>query len=608
MMTRRHVTAPPVALDACRETTPGGTAESKMPQPPAGRLLADIVDDYFEAHLALNPVAATFIGDHRHDDRLPAQGAEHVAATRALEQRFLDELGSVDPEALSPADRLTYDVFAHGRRLTLENAAWPGHLLPLDQLVNPAGFFAQMGSGETVQPFATVEDYERFAARMARFPAWIGEVIASLREGVRCGIVQPRIVVERLLPQIAAHVAADPEASLFWRPVTRMPAAIAGEERMRLSARYRSLIGGALIPAYRKLHDFLRDEYLPRSRDTIAWSALPQGGDWYRFLARAYTGTDTPVEEIHETGLREIARLDAEITALMKRLGLPGDVAALGAALREDRRFRCGKAGELLDTYRAIEMRVTAAVPRLFRLMPKAALDIRPMEAFRAASAPAAEYYPPSADGSRPGIFHVNTHDLPERPTYDVETIFLHEAIPGHHFQIALGIENPALPRFRRFGSTDSFSRAPDPTTAFIEGWALYAESLGEELGLFSDPYQKLGQLFAESWRAARLVVDTGIHAGGWSRERAIDYMLAHTAAARGDAMAEVERYIALPGQALAYKTGQLEIRRLREEAMQALGSRFEVRAFHAALLDEGALPLAVLEAKMRRWFKEAAR
>lgn len=594
-----------LALGACRGTTPGGTPDGGIPEPPAGRLLANIVDDYFEAHLKLNPVSATFIGDHRYDDRLPAQGAAHVAATRALEQRFLDDLGSVDPEALSPADRLTYEVFAHGRRLTLENTDWPGHLLPLDQLMNPAGFFAQMGSGEAVQPFATAEDYERFAARMAQFPAWTGEVITSLREGVKRGIVQPCIVVERLLPQIAAHATGSPEESIFWRPVTRMPATIAAEERTRLTALYRTLIGGQVIPAYRQLHEFLRDKYLPLCRDTIAWSALPQGDAWYRFLARAWAGTDTPVEDIHETGLREIARLDGEITAVMKRLGLQGDVAALAAALREDRRFRVSTADELLDTYRALETRVNAAVPRLFTLVPKAALDIRPMEAFRAPSAPAAEYYPPSADGSRPGIFYVNTHDLPGRPTHDVETIFLHEAIPGHHFQVALAIENPQLPRFRRFGSADPFARAPDPTTGFVEGWALYAESLGEEFGLFTDPYQKLGQLFAESWRAARLVVDTGIHARGWSRVQAIDYMLAHTAASHGDAMAEVERYIALPGQALAYKTGQMTIRRLHEQAGESLGPRFDLRAFHAALLEDGALPLAVLEAKMQRRLRE---
>ena len=568
----------------------------------AGRQLDELVESYFESYLQLNPVAATFIGDHRYDDRMPA--ANRRQQTRATEQRFLDQLDRIDRARLAPKDQLNYDVFQYGRRIALENLAFPGDLLPLDQFNNPASFFAQLGSGQTVQPFVTVRDYDNFAARMRQFPAWVDGAIAAMREGVKRGVVQPRVVVAKTIPQLAELIARTPEDSVFWQPIRNLPESIPIAERKRITAAYREAITSAVVPAYRRLRDFARDEYLPAARATIGLSALPDGARWYASLARSYTTTDTPVEEIHQTGLREVARLDAEVLNVMKRIGFKGDVKALADSLRRDRRFYFVKPEQLLDAYRSQLARVTAAVPKLFTLMPKASIEVRPTESFREQSAAGAEYYQPSADGTRPGIFYVNTYDLPARPSYEIETIFLHEAIPGHHFQIALAIENPDLPRFRRFGSDDPFDGSPDISTAYVEGWGLYAESLGDELGMYTDPYQKLGNLFAESWRAARLVVDTGIHAKGWSRDAAIDFMLAHTAAGRTDAVAEIERYIAWPGQALAYKTGQMKIRALRERASQQLGTRFDVREFHAQVLADGALPLAVLEAKIDRWIK----
>lgn len=607
-MNARHATAALLclALGACAKPSgpPPGEATSPGPAQAADAALGQLVEDYFEEYLAQNPVAATFIGDHRYDDRLPPGGPADRAAAQGLEQRYHERLATVDRAALSPAGLVNHEVFDYGRRLALEGFAWPAHLLPLEQVNNAASFFAQLGSGKTVQPFATVQDYENFARRMEQFPAWADQAIAWMREGMAKGVVQPRIVMERVLPQLAAQVSETPEASVFWQPVANMPQAIAGAERERLTARYRQLIGERVIPAYRRLHEFVRDEYLPKCRASVGLGALPDGARWYAFLARAYTTTETPVEEIHQLGLTEIARLDGEIAKLAGRIGFAGSVAALAESMRKDPRFVFAQPGDLVAAYAELRERVAASVPRLFGVMPKAALDVRPIEDFRAASAPAAEYWAPSADGSRPGIFFVNTHDLPARPSYEVETIFLHEAIPGHHFQIALAIENPALPRFRRYGSDDAFSAAPDFSTAYVEGWALYAESLGEELGLYTDPYRKLGNLFAESWRAARLVVDTGLHARGWSREQAIDYLLAHTASSRTDATAEVERYIAWPGQALAYKTGELTIRRLRTRAERELGASFDVRGFHAAILADGALPMTVLEARIGRWIE----
>jgi uncharacterized protein (DUF885 family) len=571
----------------------------------AGQQLNELVESYFEAYLKLNPVAATFIGDHRYDDRMPP--ADYRQQTKATEQRFLDQLARVDRASLAPKDELNYEVFQYGRRIALENLAFPSDLLPLDQFNNPASFFAQLGSGLTVQPFVTVKDYDNFAARMQQFPAWADGAIAAMREGVKRGVVQPRVVVLKTIPQLAELVAKTAEDSVFWQPIRNLSESIPAAERQRITDRYRDLIVGAVIPAYRRLADFTRNEYLPAARETIGLSALPDGARWYACLARSYTTTDTPVEEIHQTGLREVARLDAEVLKVMARIGFKGDVKALADSMRRNRRFYFSKPEQLLDAYRAQLARVSAAAPKLFTLMPKAPIQVRPVESFREQSAASAEYYQPSADGTRPGAFYVNTYDLPARPSYEIETIFLHEAIPGHHFQIALAIENPDLPRFRRFGSDDAFSGLPDISTAYVEGWGLYAESLGEELGLYTDPYQKLGNLFAESWRAARLVVDTGIHAKGWSRDQAIDFMLAHTAAGRTDVVAEIERYIAWPGQALAYKTGQMKIRELRERASQQLGARFDVREFHAEVLADGALPLAVLEAKIDRWIKARA-
>ncbi|QOJ32311.1 MAG: DUF885 domain-containing protein [Gammaproteobacteria bacterium] len=574
------------------------------PQAPAGQRLRDHVEGWFEDYLKLNPVAATFIGDHRYDALLAIPDAAHEAASKALQQRGLDGLAGIDPAALEPSDRITWEIFDYARRTALENHRYPGLLLPIDQFNNPAAFFAQLGSGDGVQPFATVQDYERFATRMSHFSAWVNQAITNMRAGMARGIVPPRVVVERSIPQVAAIAAATAEQSVFWQPIANLPKTFSAADRARLTRAYRDVIGGAVLPAYQRLLAFLRDQYLWKARASIGLEALPDGRQWYAFLARAYTTTDTPVEEIHAIGLREVEAIEAQIAAQMGRAGFRGSVAALAASMRQDPQQRFGSEAALLDAYRHEEQRVLAAVPRLFSLVPKARLEIRPMEAFRARSAAAAEYYAPAADGSRPGIFYVNTSDLAACPRYDVETTFLHEAIPGHHFQLALTVENTRLPRFQRFGSDDSFGNEPDITTAYVEGWALYAEGLGDELGLYTDPWMKLGNLFNASWRAARLVVDTGIHARGWSREQAIDYLLAHSAMARSDATAEVERYIAWPGQALAYEMGALGIRRLRSEAEQALGARFDPRAFHAAVLEDGPMPLAVLEGKIRRWIE----
>lgn len=599
------VTAFILTLSAC--VAPLETGNAPSPHIPIQRdTVATIADGYFEEYLRLNPVSASFIGDHRFDDRLGNPlSAAYREASRALEQRTLDALARLDDAALSDQDRLTRAVMQATARSHLDALAYPSHLLPFDQFNNGALFFAQMGAGASVHPFVTVRDYENFLSRMDDFVAWADQAIANMREGAARGIVQPRILMERTLPLFGALVVAEPEQSVFWQPVANMPATFGTAERARLTTAYRTAIAEKVVPAYRRLHDFVRDEYLPKCRDTVGWSALPGGRGWYAYLARANTTTNMNPEEVHQLGLEEVARIRGELETAIRNTGFRGTLDEFVKFLRTERRFYYRSADEIVAAHRNRLAQAMAAVPRLFSAMPKAPLEVRRIEAFREATQAEAEYYPPSADGSRPGIFYVNGFDAASRPNFGADALFLHEAIPGHHFQIALSQEAADLPRVRRFGSDVAF--APSGATAYAEGWGLYAETLGEDLGFYSDPYQKIGALFFENWRAARLVVDTGLHTKGWSRQQAIDYMLANTGSSEKDVVAEVERYIAWPGQALAYKIGQLSIQRLRAEASSVLGERFDLRAFHDELLSTGAVPLDVLERRMRAWIANRA-
>jgi uncharacterized protein (DUF885 family) len=413
-----------------------------------------------------------------------------------------------------------------------------------------------------------------------------------MRSGITKGIVQPRVVVERTIPQLAAQLVDDPKKSIFWRPVLNFPAGISVADRQRIMKAYEEKLGKKVIPAYRRLHDFLQTEYLPHARATIGMSELPNGASWYAYLVRYHTTTSMTPEEIHDLGLREVARIRAEMERIKIQAGHQGDLRSFFDVLRADPPQHYTDPAELLAGYEALRARVDSALPLLFAVKPKAGFEIRSVEAFRAPSEAGASYVPPSADGKRPGVFYVNTYDLPSRPKYSMEALYLHEAVPGHHFQIALASEATGLPRFRRFAWD----------TAYGEGWALYAEGLGYEMGFYRDPYQKFGNLALEMRRACRLVVDTGLHAFGWTREQAIDYMAANAGEARELEVAEVDRYIVWPGQATAYKIGELRIRALRARARAALGERFDLRRFHNVVIDSGAVPLAVLEANVDDW------
>lgn len=555
--------------------------------------LAALFEEYFEESLALNPLMATQLGDRRYNDRLPnLLGAEHRQAQKAFAERWLQRMRAIDADALAGQDRLSLDMFLRARERDIESHRFPSHLQPVNQFYNLASMFAMLGSGTNAQPFQTAADYDNWLARLERFPVLIDQAIANMREGMAAGVVQPRVLMEKAVPQIRAHVVDAVEDSVFWRPVANMPAAIEGAERERIAAAMRTMIADTVIPTYARLADFIQTEYMPAARETVGMWDLPDGRAWYAFQVRNITTTDLSPEQIHRIGLDEVQRILARMDEVRERVGFKGSREEFFAFTASDKRFFFDTEAELLAGYEAMRGVIGPRLDRLFATKPKAGFEIRAVEPFRAASASAASYQRPSEDGSRPGVFYVNAANLHARPSWAMMALYLHEAEPGHHYQLALQQELPELPRFRRFGGY----------TAYSEGWGLYAESLGEELGAYEDPYAWYGRLAAELWRSIRLVADTGLHHLGWTREQTLEYMRAHSPEPEERMVAEAERFMAIPGQALAYKIGELKIRELRTRAEQALGERFDVRAFHAQVLEDGALPLDTLEAKIDRW------
>jgi uncharacterized protein (DUF885 family) len=563
------------------------------PMTTEGDRLNTLLEAYWEEYLVLDPVTATAIGDPRYNHRFPdSLSPAGIAERKAFTERWSDALGGIDRAKLVGQDRLSYDILRRDLAEEREGQRFPDELLPIHQFSSVPAFFGQLGSGEGIQPFKTAKDYDDFLKRGDAIVAWMDRSALNMREGIERGIVQPRMVMLKVLPQLETFLVSDPEASIFWRPLKAMPAQIAEADRQRLAGAYRTAIAERWVPAYRRLHAFVRDEYLPRTRETVGLSALPDGAAWYAYRVKASTTTDLDVDTIHELGLSEVARIRGEMEAVRKQVGFEGDLRAFFVHLQEDPRFYYTKEEDLLEGYRELQKRINGLLPKLFDVAPKADYVVKPVEAFRAASDAGASYQPGTPDGSRPGVFYVNTYNLRAQPRFGMETLSIHEASPGHHFQISIAQEVEGLPMFRRFGGYNAFS----------EGWALYAESLGKELGLFTDPYQWYGRLADEQLRAMRLVVDTGLHAKGWTRERAIQYMKDNSSMAESDIVAEVERYIVIPGQALGYKLGEFAIRDLRNEAARELGARFDVRAFHRQVLIDGGLPLDVLRSKIRDW------
>ena len=560
-----------------------------------------MLDAYYEEYLALFPIDAAGFGDSdpRYEAVWPDDiGAEHRAKVVALCTKYLAALEGYDRAALAPSEQLSYDTLKWSLTARRDMAGQIFHLLPVNQFSSATLGFAQMASGKGLHPFKTAQDYRHFISRAQGFSQWVDTAIANMREGMAQGVVQPRILMERVQGQLTPLMADDAATNILFGPLAMLPTDLAPADKAALETEYRAAIREIMIPAYARLHAFIQTDYLPHCRDTAGIGALPGGPAAYAAAVRWHTTTDLSPDEIHAIGLKEVARIRGEMDQVRVRVGFKGTLPEFLSYVASDPQFTPFKTDdEVLAAYRAIEGRILAQVPKFFGHVPRTQFEIRATEKFRVTTA-SHEYSPGTADGSRPGVFYVPIVKATAYPSPRMENLFLHEAIPGHHFQLSLTLENTALPKFRRY----------DANNAYVEGWGLYTERLGTELGLYTDPYQYFGMLIGDMQRAVRLVVDTGLHAKGWSREQAMAFAAENEGGKPAAHVAKIERYMAAPGQALGYKIGQLKILAIRAAAEKQLGPKFDIRAFHDAVLMEGALPLAVLEAHVQAWANAGGR
>ena len=586
---------------ACNQTKTTETATSSVNNETGAAAdstsgLPGLFNSYWEKQSRIDPLSATAYGDNRFNDQLPNNQTRAFRDTlRTFYQGYLTRLQTFDREKLSDNDKISYDIFEYEMNHGLASLKLNSWMMPANQFYGLPISLGQYGSGQGNQPFKTVKDYENWLGRVRGFTAWTDSAIANFRVGMRTGVVLPKVLVQRMIPQLQAKdiVVTDATQSLYYGPITRLPKDFSDADKTRLTEAYKKAILTELVPAYRKLGTFMQTEYLPKARATSGIDAVPGGKEMYAYDVKYETTTDKTPAEIYQTGLSEVARIRAAMEKIKTEVGFKGDLPAFFKYLNTDAKFRpYKKPEEVLAAFEDIHQRMLPNLQKMFGRTPKTPFEIRETEKFREASA-SAEYNQGSPDGTRPGIFYV---PLPKPAEYNVtqgmESLFLHEAIPGHHYQISLQQENAGLPKFRQFAGYG----------AMTEGWALYCESLGKELGLYKDPYQYVGALNDEMLRAVRLVVDTGLHTGQLTREQAIAYMLDNMPASEEDDTSAIERYMAIPGQALAYKIGQLKIQELRARYEKQLGSKVSLSNFHDELLRDGVMPLAVLETKMDAW------
>jgi uncharacterized protein (DUF885 family) len=559
----------------------------------ASRDLQALFDEAWAFQLEENPLFATRVGEHRYNDRLPSVTVADHQRRLAARQTFLDRLHAIDREALDRDDQISYDIFDRLSQDDIREAQYSGYYMPI---TNRGGFhvsFPQLG--EQV-PLRNVRDYENYIARLASFRKYAHQHIELMREGIERGYTLPEVVLEGYEGAITPHIVQDPAESMLHRPLEDFPDAVPAAERARLAAAGREAIAESVVPGYQDFLAFMRDEYVPAGRETIAIAQIPEGRDYYEHRVRLFTTLDDmTASRVHEIGLAEVARIRAEMEDVIAEAGFEGSFEEWLDFLRTDPQFYAETPEELMRYVARIGKQIDGEMPRLFKTLPRMPWGLREVPDFIAPRTTTAYYQRPAGDGTQAGFYYVNTYNLPSRPLYEVEALTLHEAVPGHHHQIALQQEIEGMPDFRRFAGF----------TAFVEGWALYAERLGLEVGFYEDPYSNFGRLTYEMWRALRLVVDTGMHAFDWDRQRAIDLMAENSALALHNITTEVDRYIAWPGQALAYKTGELKIRELRQRGEQILGDDFDVREFHDVVLLSGAVPLSVLEENVERWITE---
>jgi uncharacterized protein (DUF885 family) len=584
--------APAGAIDAKPAAAKAATANAGA----EAKRLNKLADEYYDALARFDPVSAGESGDSRFNDQIGMSiGPKQRAAQFALYKGYLKRLQAIRRDALPQRGQTSYDILDYELRTALRFEPFPEHLLPISQMDSLPVMLANYASGEGAQPLTSVKDYQAYLSRLDQLGPWIDQAIANMREGMKRGVVQPKSVMQSALPQFKQLVAAKPEESIYFGPVKKMPAAFAQPDGKKLAGAYRAVIERKLNPALARLVTFLEKEYIPACRDSTGWSALPQGADWYRVRVASQTTTDLQPEQIHQIGLKEVARIQGEYGRIGPQMGYNGPAAGLPAWVGQQAKYKPFKTEqEVLGVYRKLDAKLKTTLPALFSLRPKTPLDIR-LEPELSRATASDHYTPPAVDGSRPGVFWAVVNDPAQYGSTGMVTLFLHEGQPGHHFHIAL-MQELGLPNFRKFGGNN----------AFTEGWALYAETLGKEMGLFDKPEDYFGHLNDEMLRAARLVVDTGMHEKGWSREQAIKYFSETLGYSEAESRAQIERYMVWPGQALGYKIGSLKIQELRRRAEAALGDKFSLPKFHEIVLGEGTLPLALLEKKVNRWIAES--
>jgi uncharacterized protein (DUF885 family) len=552
------------------------------------------LDEEWQYELRTSPEFATSIGDPRYNDKLSDNSPEFFRSDVEQKREFLASFEAIDAKGFSEQDRLSRDLMIRQLRQEIEGAQFKNWEMPVNQMGGP---HLELPDLVTLTPFKSVKDYENYISRLHKIPHLFDQTIANMRQGIADHLMPPRFLLEKVAPEVDDIANATGDSSLFAKPLKEFPSTISAAEQKRLSAAIFSAINDEIIPAYRNFSDFVRNDYAPHGRTNPGIWALPDGEARYRFAVRRMTTTDLSPDEIHEIGLKELHQTETEMLEVANKFGFK-DLATFNQHIKNDRQLYATSGQQLLDLYAKYVRDMEPKLPQLFGRLPKAKLVAIQMEPARAKNAVPADYTSGTADGSRPGHINVNEYDPEHRLLLNVEAIAYHEGIPGHHLQISLAQELPDLPEFRRYGGY----------TAFIEGWAFYAERLGREVGEYQDPYSEYGRLENEMWRDIRLVIDTGVHSKRWSRDQMVEYFHKYTAMDEPNVQSEVDRYISWPGQALAYKLGQLEFLKLREEAHQKLGAKFDIRRFHDEALDSGPLPLDVLHARVEAWIAKQAK
>ncbi len=577
-----------ILLVACNQTQQETTAQNKD--------FNKVLERYYEDGLKLYPLNATFAGDNRYNSSFPnTLSTAFKTKLKKYYQSCLKQADQFGDSDLSESEQLSKSVLQWECSTSLEGLKFSQDLTPIDQMWSVNLMVGQLASGSSAQPFETVEDYDAWLSRVDGYLQWMASAQDKMQQGIKQGVVLPKSLITKVLPQFKSLAEGKVEDHLFYSPVNNFPDTISKDDQARLKQQYTQAVADKIMPSYQKIYNFMNGDYMKAGRDSSGIQAIPNGDEFYQYQIKLYTTTDMTAGEIHQLGLDEVARIRSEMEKIKKQVGYKGDLKSFFNYVRNNPKLMpFTDPQQVIDNFNEIHQRMKPQIEKLFGNKPKTPFEVRRTEAFREKSA-SAEYNPGSLDGTRPGIFYTPIPNAKKYNMYSDESLFLHEAIPGHHYQISLTQESKVLPTFRK---TLWYS-------GYGEGWALYSESLGRELGLYTDPYQYFGMLGAEMHRAIRLVVDTGLHYKAWTREQAIQYSLDNEAEPEASIISEIERYMANPGQALAYKIGQLTILRLREKAEKALGKQFDIREFHNQVLETGAIPLALLEAKIDKWIVE---